>query len=145
MQGIIRLYSSHPIRPSSLILCRLRPNVSHLTTKTQNAACNHHIHLYSRALFQPSRAITVAQIDSIPHCAWSKSRRLLLLRWCLSRTAGLQNVGVTRSVIALSSFFLSTHVGVLNPRVGKNLIHSSTTAWVEVEHTANDVPSITWQ
>lgn len=145
MQSIIRLYSSHPIRPSSLILCRLRPNVSHLTTETQNASCNRHIHLYSRALFHPSQAITVARNDFVPYCAWSKSKRLLLLRWCLSRTAGLQNVGVTRSVIALSSFFLSTHVGVLNPRIGKNLIHSSTTARVEVEHTANDVSSITWQ
>jgi hypothetical protein len=69
--------------------------------------------------------------------------RPLLLGRCLNRTAGFQNVGMPRSVIALSTFFLSTHVGVLNPRIGKNFVHGSTSARVEVEHTTNNMSRIT--
>lgn len=145
MQNIIRVYSSHPIRPSSLILCRLRPNFLHLPTETKRLMSPPPPTLVWSFVSTITRNHRDSEQSLVPHSAWSKSRRLLLLWWCLSSTTGLQDVGVTRSVIALSPFFLSTHVGVLNPRIGENFVHRSTASRVEVEHTANDVSSITWQ
>ena len=62
----------------------------------------------------------------------------------VAAAARLQRVAVTGCSEHCASVFLAAHEGVLDPRIGEDLVHGRALARIELQHAADNMSGLTW-